>query len=144
MYSMVDSLPNNLSKGYVEFYVTVESKDNYYWWVRVTQIGSPLDCEKIRHRNAQTAYKDLPLLFACAPGTNRFRLESGTEPGKARREIDVEVLNGMVTPVRVVITVTGGRAYEPQKICFMMNALTEEPGPREEVVKRIFLEIRNR
>jgi uncharacterized protein YqgV (UPF0045/DUF77 family) len=84
-----DQLPDNVPKGYVEFYSGSESK----WGFREMEVW------KGSRRIAEASGKGLKRRIARRPGMHTFQVRLGT----AREEVKVKVIEGMITPVRVII-----------------------------------------
>ncbi|MDP2647281.1 MAG: hypothetical protein Q8P24_20300 [Desulfobacterales bacterium] len=100
-----DQLPDNIPKGYVEFY---EDANTFRWEVWKYQNGTYGKFEKLDNilwRNEGTSLADRLTrqgqrrMIAERPGLHLFQVRLGL----AVKEVKVEVIEGMIIPVSVVI-----------------------------------------
>lgn len=120
-----DKLPDNVPKGYVEFYSKgVTGLGTLVWYVCKYENG------KEREITGSVWSGEQRRRIAERPGTHTFIVKFGT----AANKITVEVIEGMIIPVRVIIkpgTVEHGLEHGLQRVTyhFNMDLSVERPAP---------------
>lgn len=89
---LTDRLPKDSPKGYAEFYVT----GNLGLLFPIYQIEGP------KERSVGDADEYTRRRVACSPGTNIFFIKPGSWGTRANKRVDVDVKDGMVTPVNIL------------------------------------------
>ncbi len=135
MSKVYDKIPTGESKGYVGFYGYrigggIENFPVYY---RVIENGKEKKLGSFNFISTQPQ----EVICAMKPGTYSFRIYLGNQ----QKNIEAEIVNGKITPIKSVFTITGSKKYifsETTTYSGLWELKKEEPISFSNVAPRCF------